>query len=122
MLVVSSVDDCIAANRSTNGVSHESRTKERTLLTWVPIERWQPAHSRHKGTHRLTDAHSGLAAPQSAHLSPLASSFSSFERRFGVCTPPGPPMGAAPNAAATALLIASAHSFIAVNERACNCS
>ena len=57
-----------------SGASHASSSSERTRLTCVPILRWQPAHRGRAARRGSDDAHSGLAAPQSAHTAPLACS------------------------------------------------
>ena len=107
----------MAAKRATWAASHVSSLSERTLLTCVPMARWQPAHSRQSGTQRLSEPHSGAAAPQSAHIMPEPISLSSAATREGECMPPCG--GAAPKAAATAALIASAHACIVSSESAC---
>ncbi len=45
-----------------------SRVRERTLLTWVPRDRWMPLHSMQTMIARLIDTHSTLLLdPHSAH-------------------------------------------------------
>ena len=40
-----------------------------TLEMWTPRWRWTPEQAAQKSTPRLSDAHSGPRAPQSAHAS-----------------------------------------------------
>mmetsp|Transcript_265 Transcript_265/g.988 ORF Transcript_265/g.988 Transcript_265/m.988 type:complete len:393 (+) Transcript_265:494-1672(+) len=44
-----------------------SRRRDRTLLTWVPRDRWTPEHRRHTTMPKLITHQSGLASAQSAH-------------------------------------------------------
>ena len=47
--------------------SKSSSLKERTLETWVPIDRWTPEHSMQIMIPKLIEHHSGASTQQSAH-------------------------------------------------------
>mmetsp|Transcript_27058 Transcript_27058/g.54076 ORF Transcript_27058/g.54076 Transcript_27058/m.54076 type:complete len:232 (-) Transcript_27058:309-1004(-) len=71
------------SSRSTRHSATESRSRvsDRTLDTCTPRLRWTPLHSMHTSTPMLSEAQSGAAAPQSAHV-PLASKIARMGAEF----------------------------------------
>ena len=104
------------ARRGETAVRRWAVRASSTLLTCVPIARWQPAHSRQIVTHRLTEAHSAASAPQSAQRT--------LWTNVRIVSPPAPRNGPfvsseLPNALATPSCTASAHDCIAASLSAC---